>query len=105
MIKNINSTDADKIISEKDIKLIDCRTLTEYRSGHIKNAVNIDIYSPDFQEKISKLDKSEKYIIYCQTGSRSSAGVGLMDRLGFTEVYNMVGGVMDWDNNGFKLTK
>lgn len=105
MMKNINSIEANELILERDINLIDCRTQMEYESGHIKNAVNIDIYSPDFQEKINKLDKGKKYIIYCQTGSRSSAGAGLMDRIGFVDVYNMVGGVMDWSSNGLILTR
>ncbi len=105
MTKDITATDSHNIITavDKNIKIIDCRTPLEYEMGHIKGAINLNFYSSDFQEKINKLNKGEKYLIYCQTGNRSGVAMDIMKRLEFKEVYNMLGGIEEWKRQGFSV--
>ena len=56
--KGFESVGADEFarkIAKEGVQLVDVRTASEYAEGHIPNAVNIDIYSPDFAEKIAKI--------------------------------------------------
>lgn len=74
-----------------DIVIIDVRTPGEFASNHIKGAINIDFYASDFKEKISKLDTSKDYKVYCRSGNRSGQSVNLMKSLGFKNVENIGG--------------
>ncbi len=94
----ISSTDKKHII-------LDVRTSEEFQMGHIKNAHNIDFYSPDFVTKISQLDKNKTYFIYCHSGNRSGQTFSLMKKLGFTTVYNLQYGINDWKQNNFPLVQ
>jgi len=76
--------------------LIDVRTIEEYSGGHIEGALNIDVFSPNFQSEIEKLDKSKDYFIVCRSGGRSMSAAGAMESMGFEKVTNMAGGMMSW---------
>lgn len=107
VIKNVSAEEFKVIIEEEvaDVILIDCRTKPEFDAGHIKGAKLIDFYDPNFMDEISKLPKNEKYLIYCQTGSRSKAACGIMARAGMSNVYNMEYGIMEWYQKGFNFVK
>jgi len=85
--------------------ILDVRTPEEYTSGHIEGAVNLDFSSTTFREEVSRLDRNRKYLVYCHTGRRSAGAVSVMKELGFTEVYNMSGGISDWQAAGFPVVK
>ena len=108
-IVNINATEAHTLIqqnsSNPDFVIIDVRTLEEYNNGHIKNAVLISYSSPDFREKISKLERDKKYLIYCRTGGRSSGARSIMEELGFRYIYHMNGGISGWLSQGLPIVK
>lgn len=74
--------------------VIDVRTASEYASGHLQGAVNIDIESASFSDEISKLDKSGTYVLYCHSGRRAGIAKDTMTNLGFTHVTN-AGGYQD----------
>ncbi len=86
-----------KIIEEKgDYVLVDVRTPQEISQGKIEGALEIDFYSDNFKNEISKLDKNASYIMYCRSGSRSGQAMNLMETMGFKSVKNMVGGYSSW---------
>lgn len=89
-----------KIAAAQHPQLIDVRTPDEYAEGHLKNAVNININSGDFDAMAGKLDKSKPVFVYCLSGHRSSNAAAKMQELGFTEVYNMNGGITKWIGAG-----
>jgi rhodanese-related sulfurtransferase len=53
----------------------------------------IDFYSPNFEEELDKLDKNKKYIYHCRSGSRSRSAITVFKKLGFTEIYELEGGI------------
>lgn len=68
--------------------LVDVRTPAEFAAGHLDGALNIDLQSPDFEERIGALDKSEKYVVYCRSGNRSRTAAEVMFDKGFDDVVN-----------------
>lgn len=78
--------------STPDAILIDVRTKTEVAEGALKGHVHIDIMSPTFADKISKLDKHKAYFVYCRSGARSAQACSYMAAQGFTRIYNLSGG-------------
>lgn len=91
--------------ADKDIVLIDVRTPQEYATGHLENAVNIDFRSRNFKELIGKLDKNQEVYVYCKIGGRSASAARTMEDMGFKKIYDLKGGILQWERNGFKQVK
>ena len=89
--------------AEPGVVLLDVRTPMEFEEGHLENAINIDFQSGTFEEEISKLDKETTYAVYCRSGNRSGQAAEVMAGLGFTNIYDMDGGVIDWAAAGKAL--
>ncbi len=80
-----------------DFVIIDVRTQEKFVGEHIENAINIDFYSPTFQDELDSLDKNKTYLIYCRSGGRSRNALDTMGELNFREAYNILGGMIAWD--------
>lgn len=100
---NLKPAEAKRFIETQKPVIIDVRTSEEYASGHIANALNIDFYAPDFQEKIEKLDRNTKYLVYCKSGKRSAKTLELMAKLGFKHRHQIEGGITAWIDAGFPI--
>jgi phage shock protein E len=105
VIKNVTPEEAHQLLSlsSKWVHVIDVRTPEEYAGGHLGGAVNIDLNSGDFRERINELPKDAAYLVYCRSGSRSAAASAVMAELGFKEIYNMTGGISAWQAAGYPV--
>lgn len=77
---------------------LDIRTFREYNEEKISGGLNIDFYSRDFKNNLNALDKSKKYIYHCRSGSRSRMATHVFKELGFSEIYELEGGINNWKN-------
>lgn len=96
--KGFVSVDAERFareIAKLGVQLVDVRTAEEYAEGHIPNAVNMDVSSPDFVEKVSALDKKRTVALYCRSGRRSKRAAEQVVSLGF-KVVELNGGIISW---------
>lgn len=85
-------------------EVIDVRTPDEFAAGHIEGAVNIDIASPDFATQLSQLDPTKTYAVYCRSDNRSGVATTQMANQGFTKVYDLDGGIIAWEQDGYPVT-
>jgi thioredoxin len=103
--KNITDIDpkafSEKITATPNAQIIDVRTPQEFASGHLDNAVNIDWLGDNFVANAEKLDKTKPVFVYCKTSNRSPQAAKKLEELGFTTIYNMQGGLLKWDAEGF----
>jgi rhodanese-related sulfurtransferase len=108
-VKNVNVAQAQELIqanqSNTGFIILDVRTPEEYAAGHIANAMNIDYSAPNFSDEVNRLDKTNTYLVYCHTGARSAAASQVMQGLGFKDIYNMTGGITDWQAAGYPVVK
>ena len=99
--KNMDLSQADwidKKASTTDAVIIDVRSEEEFESGHIPDAELINIQNPPlFMERIGALDPSKTYFVYCRSGARSAQACMLMQQQGIPSVYNLLGGILDWE--------
>ena len=89
--ETIDTNRALELINDGAI-ILDVRTVEEFNREHIPNAINIpldDIDSVDF-------DKDSTLIVYCQSGMRSLEAVNTLADLGYTSLYNLDGGLLNW---------
>jgi phage shock protein E len=68
--------------------IIDVRTPDEFATGHLVGAINIDVQSPDFRDRVMALDTDGEYFIYCRSGNRSGQAINQMFQMGFTDMTN-----------------
>ncbi len=87
---------AEVIASDPDVVVLDIRTAEEYSAGIIEGAINIDFYGSDFADQLNALDKDVHYVIYCRSDSRSGQAMETFADLGFEEVTEIDGGIVNW---------
>jgi rhodanese-related sulfurtransferase len=85
--------------------LVDVRTPAEYQAECIAGAININVQADDFKTRIGNLDKNKEYFLYCGIGKRSAMARGIMEEAGFKTVYDLKGGLTEWKQKGFPVTK
>ena len=90
---------------DKKFVILDVRTADEFKEGHLKNAINIDINQPDAFSKIDKLNRNDKYIVYCRTHHRSGIATDHMVQTGFKTIYQMIDGFPGWAENKLPVQK
>lgn len=95
----------EKLANTPDKILLDVRTPSEYRRGHLREAVLIDVQGPDFAGQVQKLDKSKPLFVYCASGIRSEKAVKILQELGFREIYEMEEGFNAWAEAGKSFDK
>ena len=82
--------------------VLDVRTPEEFSDERIQGAVNLDYFNESFSAVLGILDKNKTYLIHCRSGTRSGFALEVMKELEFWEVYNMLGGIVQWKEEGFE---
>lgn len=85
--------------------ILDVRTDEEYAQGKIKSATQIDYYQSNFKTEVAKLDKTKPVFVYCASGVRSNSAAKILRQQGFTEIYDLKGGLNSWARSGKPLVK
>jgi len=104
-VELVSPAEAAQVIDDDPAGLVvlDIRTPEEFNEARLANAINVDYYDADFAEQLDGLDKNDPYVMYCRTGNRSSDAVKTMKDLGFVEVYEIDGGIVNWYDSGFPI--
>jgi rhodanese-related sulfurtransferase len=99
-MKNITQKEWRELIAnDNNAIIIDARTSQECETGIIENAVLMNIMDfQDFQRKASQLDSNKNYYVYCRSGARSITACNALEALGLDTTYNLLGGILEWDN-------
>ena len=100
---NLSAQEFQAKTQESGVITLDVRTPGEFVSGHLVNALNIDVEGGQFDAEIAKLDKSATYAVYCRSGRRSQVAIDRMKDAGFTNLFNLNAGVQEWTAAGLPL--
>jgi rhodanese-related sulfurtransferase len=103
-VKNINAQKLEKKL-QQSMQLIDVRPANEFKEGHLANAINIDVNSPDFEAQVQQLSKNKKLYVYCRTGRKSVIATKKLDSLGFSKIYNLTTGIEGWKKENKAVVK
>lgn len=103
--KEVEPLQAVQLLNHEDSVMIDVREDSEYKDGHIIDAVHIPLGKLD--QRIVELEKfrEKSIIVSCRSGHRSSNACARLRKSGFETVYNLKGGVMAWQSAGLPLQK
>jgi len=84
--------------------ILDVRTDREWRGGHLEGSINRSTGDADFQQRLALLPKHKLFLLHCQSGGRSAGAFTKMKNLEFAEVYEMIGGMSDWNKANLPTT-
>ena len=101
----ISANQMKELLKQDSVQLVDVRTAEEFCEGHIKNAINIDFFSPDFDFKMAALDNSKPLILYCRSGRRSAKSVLKLSDKDYVFIYDLEGGIVQWIFEGNQIVK
>ena len=99
--KELSADQFEKDLQQGAVQLLDVRTASEYRNGHIKNALQANWNDEkEFADRTTtSLDKQKPVYVYCLSGPRSSAAAQWLRAKGF-EVMELQSGFGSWKRNG-----
>lgn len=104
--RKLSAAEFQQLLQEHPERLIiDARTPEEFEKGHLEGAININWNSRDFETQVKDYEKTRPLFVYCLSGGRSAKAATKLRKLGFTEVYEMPGGILEWRGEGFPETK
>jgi len=85
--------------------ILDVRTAEEFAAGHLPGAMNADVESPSFAAALDGLDRAASYAVYCHSGRRSGIALDTMSQAGFTDAYDLAGGISAWVGAGGQVVR
>jgi parallel beta-helix repeat protein len=99
---NVTVFEAKSMIeSDPSLVILDVRTQSEYDSGHIRNARLIPL--TELEGRLNELNKTDKILVYCGSGTRSATASQILADNGFLHIYNMLWGITYWKLQGYTV--
>lgn len=104
-VKEVNNVAALQMINHKNALVLDVREADEFNGGHILNAKLIPLLK--LKDRIGELERyrEQPIVVVCRSGQRSATACALLGNRGFTQAYNLTGGVIAWQKADLPLEK
>ena len=96
-----------KVRDNKEVILLDVRTLEEYEEIHIKDALLLPVQELS-QKTLTSIGlgedaKNKEIVLYCRSGARSQTAYNIMQSLGYTNIKSVAGGMIHWQEDQYPL--
>lgn len=94
-VKKVDLTDTKNV-------LIDVRTPEEFAEGHVPGAINLNVQDENFAKKVSELDSTKNYYIYCRSGVRAQSASEIMLENNLKKVHTFQDGMLTYEGEVVK---
>lgn len=107
--KRIRETNVDHVKARMDrgekFLLVDVREESEFAKDHLPGAIHLGkgVIERDIEQRVPELDT--EMVLYCGGGFRSALAADNLQKMGYTNVISMDGGMRGWREKAFPLTK
>lgn len=98
---NVTVAELQSELQQCDIRLVDVRTDAEVARGKIPQGESIPLHL--LPMRLNEMDKNATTVFYCQMGGRSAQAAAFAAANGFTDVYNLQGGIAAWAQAGLPI--
>lgn len=106
--KRIRETTVDEVKARLDrgdkLLIVDVREESEWAKDHLPGAIHLGkgVLERDVEERVS--DPTTEMILYCGGGFRSALAADNLQKMGYSNVLSMDGGIRVWREKGYPLT-
>jgi len=104
-VKEVNVVEAIELINHKNALVLDVREDSEFKNGHILHAKWIPLGSLGGRTGELEKYREQPIVVVCRSGNRSASACATLGKLGFTQAYNLAGGVVGWQKSNLPLEK
>ncbi len=107
--KRVRETDVDKVKARMDrgdkFLLVDVREESEFAKDHLPEAIHLGkgVIERDIEARVP--DLKTEMVLYCGGGYRSALAADNLQKMGYTNVISMDGGIRGWREKGYPLTR
>lgn len=104
-LSSVTPKQAAEMFAEKKAIILDVREPHEWHEQHIAGAIHIPL--AQVEARLSELAqyKESPVIVQCRSGKRSARAADTLQSAGFTQVYNLTGGIIAWTDDGLKTAQ
>jgi len=104
-VKEVGVAEALQMINHKNAIVLDVCEESEFKAGHILNSKSIPYGK--LGERIGELERyrEQPIVVVCRSGQRSTAACALLGKQGFSQAYNLAGGMLAWRKANLPLEK
>ena len=104
-VQDVDTNGALQLINHKNAFVLDVRQPSEFEGGHLLNACLIPL--GELKGRIGELEKykDKPMLVVCRSGNRSATACAILSKRGFTQAYNLVGGIMAWQKANLPTQK
>ncbi len=99
IIRSVSVTQASNLLQGGKVTMIDVRDSSEYQAGHIPQAVSLPMGS--LFKQLDRIPAKQQVIVHCGGGLRSQIVASMLQRVGYTNIRNLNGGLDAWIKAGF----
>lgn len=95
----------DKLEAGEKFLLVDVREESEYAKDHLPGAIHLGkgVIERDVETRVP--DVNTTMILYCGGGFRSALAADNLQKMGYTDVISMDGGVREWRQKNYPMTR
>lgn len=97
----ITVAELQSMLQQGGVRLVDVRTDAEVARGKIQQGESIPLHLLPL--RLNGMDKNGTTVFYCQMGGRSAQAAAFTVANGFTDVYNLQGGITAWAQAGLPI--
>lgn len=104
--KDISQTQLQQVLkNDKQVILLDVRTVEEFEEGHIPSAINIP--HKELEARLAELSgaKNTQVVIYCRSGRRAEVARQVLEKSGFNQLDHLSGDFNEWSSKNLPITK
>lgn len=103
-VRNISAAEARALlIQNEQMIVLDVRTIGEYRQVRLDDAQLIPI--DQLARRLGEIPANRPILLYCAVGYRSAEAANYLARKGFSQIYNMYGGISAWQVRGYPVQR
>ena len=102
---SVTPQQATVIGNNDETLMLDIRSAADFKTGRVLNSKNIP-----FAELSKRKDDLQKHrdtpvVLICKTGQTAASAANMLRKDGYTKVYRMTGGMVEWTNQGLPLAR
>ncbi len=102
---SVTPISATLLMNKENAVPLDIRNAEEFSQGHLPGAINMPL--SDIEKRVQELEKykNKPLILYCAYGNRSEGALSRLKKAGFEKLYNLRGGLAEWEKAGQPITR
>lgn len=102
-IREVTVEETRRRLTDSEAKLIDVREDDEWRAAHAMGAIHLGKGIIERDIELAVPDKNAELILYCGGGFRSALAADALQKMGYTNVFSLIGGWKAWKAEGGEI--